>query len=118
MSDTQNTMPVPAASSDTRTLVLVVYGLYFVALLSAGLAGVAGVVIAYIKRDEVRGTIWHSHFENQITAFWVWLMLTIIGCATFWLLGLGFLVAAAAFVYFLYRAIKGFIRAIENQPYS
>jgi uncharacterized membrane protein len=118
MTDSQGQLPATTVNTDTRTLAIIIYGLYLGAVISAGLAGVAGVIIAYIKRDEARGTIWESHFENQITAFWVWLMLFVAGWATVWLLGLGLLLIGAAFVYFLYRTIKGLIRAIDSQPYS
>ena len=118
MSDSQGQLPATTASSDTRTLAIIIYGLYLAAVISAGLAGVVGVIIAYVKRDEARGTIWESHFENQITAFWAWLILFVAGWATVWLLGLGILVIGVAFVYFLYRTIKGLIRAIDSQPYS
>lgn len=117
MTETHSQVPATASGSDTRTLVIVVYVLYLAAVVSAGVAGVIGAVIAYVKRDDARGTMWESHFENQITAFWVWLMLFVVGCATSWILGLGVLLIIFAFVYFLFRTIKGLIRALENQPY-
>jgi uncharacterized membrane protein len=116
MVDVQSQMPTPAAVS-ARNLAIIVYALYLGAVVSCGVAGVIGVVVAYVKRDEVRGTIWESHFENQITAFWVWLMLFIAGCATVWALGLGILLIIGAFLYFLVRTVKGLIRALDWQPY-
>src|SRR5476649_1887516 len=59
MSDTAPSPSVPAAT-DTRTLAIIVYGLYICAVVTCGVAGLVGVVIAYIKRDEARGTVWHS----------------------------------------------------------
>ncbi|HXC56796.1 MAG TPA: DUF4870 domain-containing protein [Rhizomicrobium sp.] len=112
---------VPAVSTtptgtDTRTLAIVVYGLYLGALFCGGVSGIAGVILAYIKRDEARGTIWESHFENAIRAFWVWFILFVVGIATAWFL-VGFVVIGAAFVYFLYRTIKGLIAAVDSKPY-
>jgi uncharacterized membrane protein len=115
MSDTAPSPSVPAAT-DTRTLAIIVYGLYIGAVVTCGVAGLVGVVIAYIKRDEARGTVWHSHFENAIHAFWAWFLLMAVGIVTSWFL-IGFLVMGAAFVYFLYRTIKGLIAAIESRPY-
>jgi uncharacterized membrane protein len=115
MTDSQSQLPV-ASGSDARMLAMVSYGLMLLAFCN-GITGVIGVVIAYIKRGEVRGTIWESHYENIITAFWVGLLLFVVGCATFWMLGLGFLVMAAGAVYYLYRTLKGMLRAIEYQPY-
>ncbi|HEY4941524.1 MAG TPA: hypothetical protein VII56_08850 [Rhizomicrobium sp.] len=117
MSDSVPQSSVPAVpSTDTRTLAIIVYGLYLGAVFTCGAAGIAGVVLAYIKRDEARGTVWESHFENAIHAFWVWFMLMAIGVATVWLF-IGLFVMAAAFVYFLYRTIKGLIGAIDSKPY-
>ncbi len=114
----QPTVPFAAPSgTDTRSLAIIVYGLYLGALLCAGLSGLAGVVLAYIKRDETKGTIWASHFENAIHAFWVWFGLCAIGVLTAWFL-VGFLFIAAGFVYFIYRTIKGLILAIESKPYA
>ncbi len=110
-----DTAPLPAAT-DTRTLALIVYGLYIGAVVTCGVAGIAGVVLAYIKRDEAQGTIWHSHFENAIHAFWVWFGLMVLGVLTSWFL-IGFVVMAVAFVYFLYRTVKGLVAAVESRPY-
>jgi uncharacterized membrane protein len=117
MSDTAP-QPVAAGSSDPRTLAIIVYVLYLVgAIFTCGLAGIGGVILAYVKRDEAAGTIWHSHFENAIQAFWIWLMLFVVGCVTWWLFFIGFLVIGVAFLYFLYRTIKGLVAAVENRPY-
>ncbi len=106
-----------SAQSENRTLAIVVYGLYLAALLSCGIAGIAGVIVAYLKRGEARGSIWESHFDNQIEAFWIWLVLVIAGGLTVWVVGLGLLVIGFAFVWFLYRAVKGLLRALESKPY-
>jgi uncharacterized membrane protein len=112
---TDNTAPsVPATES--RTLVLIVYGLYIGAVVTCGVAGLAGVILAYIKRDETRGTVWYSHYDNAIQAFWAWFIMMVIGAATF-VFVIGFFLMGAAFLYFLYRTIKGLIAAIESRPY-
>ena len=118
MADTQGTAPVPVSgSSETRTLAIIIYGLYLAAVISCGVAGVIGVIVAYVKRDDARGTIWESHFENQITAFWVWFLLFVAGIALFWTVIGPVVLIGGAFIYFLYRTIKGLIRALDSQPY-
>ncbi|MEJ0040968.1 MAG: hypothetical protein WDM81_01485 [Rhizomicrobium sp.] len=85
MSDASQQPAMPAVSPpDTRTLAIVVYGLYIGAVVTCGLAGLVGVILAYVKRDESRGTIWESHFDNAIQAFWIWLALFAVGVATAW----------------------------------
>jgi len=112
----QPTLPAASSTDETRMLAIIVYGLYIGAVLTGGLAGLAGVILAYVKRDQARGTIWQSHFENAIQAFWIWLVMFVVGVATTWLL-IGFVVIGVAFIYFLYRTIKGLVAAIESRPY-
>jgi uncharacterized membrane protein len=117
---TPNPPPVATASPadiDARTYTIIIYGLYLGAILCGGASGLVGVVLAYIKRDEYRGTVWASHIENAIHAFWVWLLLFVAGIPLLLAFGLGVLVMAAAFIYFLYRTIKGLIAAIDGKPY-
>jgi uncharacterized membrane protein len=111
---------VPAtapAETDARTLVIIVYGLYLGALFCGGISGLIGVVLAYIKRDDARGTVWHSHYENAIQAFWIWLGLFVLGIVTAPIL-IGFAVIGVAFLYFIYRTVKGLIAAIDSKPYA
>lgn len=119
MSDVAPQPSTPAAApqvTDLRTLAIIVYGLYLASILTVGGAGLIGVILAYIKRDEAAGTIWFSHFENAIKAFWAWLGLFILGVATSWLL-IGIPVIVAAFLYFLYRTVKGLLAAVESRAY-
>lgn len=117
MSDIHATTPASAAGAEDRVMVLVVYGLYLFALFSCGLAGIAGVIVAYIKRDEARASLWESHYDNQINAFWTWFALALAGLVTIPLLGVGLVVLAIAFIWFLYRTIKGLLRALETKAY-
>lgn len=103
-------------ATDPRTLALIVYGLYIAAPLTACGATVAGVILAYIKREEVRGTIWESHFKNAIETFWVCAVMGLMGVITLWAL-IGFVILAGTAVYFLYRTIKGLLAAIESRHY-
>ena len=120
MTDSAPQSPVPVAipsQDDTRTLVIIVYALYLGALLCVGLSGIAGVVLAYIKRDDAKGTIWESHFENAIQAFWIWFGLSVLGVLTVWLL-IGFFILFGAYIYIAYRTIKGLVRAVDSKPYA
>ncbi len=105
-----------AAATDTRTLTIIVYGLYLGSVVTAGGAGLVGVVLAYIKRDEAAGTVWYSHFQNAIHAFWIWLALFAVGVVLSPVL-IGLPIILLAFVYFLYRTIKGLLAAVDSRPY-
>jgi uncharacterized membrane protein len=119
-------VPALASESEARTLVIIVYGLYLGGFFCGGITGIVGVVLAYIKRGEARGTIWESHFENAIRAFWIMLGMFVLG-ATSWLMisffatggvFVYFLALSAGYIYFLYRTIKGLLRAIASKPYA
>jgi len=112
----QGTAPIGA--TENRLIAIVVYGLYLATFLSCGLAGIAGVIVAYIKRDEARGTIWESHFDNQINAFWGWFALVLAGGVLVFTAGLGLILIGFAFLWFLYRTLKGLVHALENRPYA
>jgi uncharacterized membrane protein len=115
------TMPQGAApiadESDTRLMAIVVYGLYLVGWPCLHLTTIAGLIMAYVKRDDARGTIWESHFRNQIDTFWTVLIVGLISiplCFVF----VGIPILIGLFVWSLYRTIKGLIRAIEHRPYD
>ncbi len=100
-----------------RAIVIVIYCLYLAALVSVGIAGIAGVILAYVKRgDEPAGSVWRSHFENQVQAFWIWVGLVLVGWLVWWL-GLSFIVIIGAAIYFMYRTLRGLVRALDNRPY-
>jgi uncharacterized membrane protein len=114
--------PLPAITTtpsevEARTWTIIIYGMYLAAAPSGGFTGIVGVIMAYIKREEFRGTIWESHAENAIRAFWIWFLLCLVGAPLVLLFGLGVLVMFGAFVYFLFRTIKGLIAAIDGKPY-
>lgn len=109
--------PGDSAAEKLRTYSIVVYVLYLLALPSAFCTMLIGVVVAYLKRDEARGTAFESHFANAIDVFWVGLVVGIVAFVLWPLFFLGGIIHAALFVWVLYRTVKGLLRAIEWQPY-
>jgi uncharacterized membrane protein len=123
-------------ASDLRSLAIVCYALFLLGCIN-GLTTFIGVIIAYVKRRDASGTIWRSHFDNLIFVFWVMVGVTILGFlvwplafgaffvsgAIFWppALSLPFLFWFLAFpllvLWYLYRIIRGLIRASEERPY-
>ena len=119
---------------------MICYVLYLVAFMN-GLTAIIGVVIAYIKKPDASGTVWESHFKNLILVFWVILAALIVGLVAFpislysiaalfetdfawpalsalalpllaWML-----IVPVLFVWFLYRMIRGLIRAADDRAY-
>ncbi|MBV8976944.1 MAG: hypothetical protein JO261_10095 [Alphaproteobacteria bacterium] len=104
------------AEGDSRTLAIVVYVLYLIGWPCVHLSTLGGLILAYIKRDDARGTVWESHFSNAIHTFWITLLLMIVGVPLCFVV-VGIPIVVFAVVWFFYRTIKGLIRAIDHQPY-
>src|SRR5512144_56235 len=77
-----------------------------------GLIGIAGVVVAYVKRDEAAGTWVASHLRWLIRTFWFSLLWAVLGWIVLLTLGLiligipiAILIWVAASIWVLYRVI-------------
>jgi len=103
-----------ADEASLKQLTAIVYGLQ-IASFFLGITFIAGVIINYIKRDEVRGTWLESHFRWQIRTFWFGLLWSCIGVLLF-IVVVGIPILMAAAVWVLYRAIKGWIELSEGKP--
>jgi uncharacterized membrane protein len=101
----------------TAVLTLVHSGFLSPPLLS--LIGVAGVIVAYVKRDEARGTWVASHLDWLIRTFWWSLLWLVIGAVLFVTL-LGIPVALALWVgtsiWVLYRVTRGYLLYKDSKP--
>ncbi|MCS6766574.1 MAG: hypothetical protein MO847_09310 [Candidatus Protistobacter heckmanni] len=85
-----------------RKLTHVLYALYAFAWLTFGSAAIVAIIINYVKREDVRGTLYETHSNWQIRAFWICvvpLMLVWVGFVLLWALG----------IWALYRIIKGWL---------
>ena len=125
-----------AEQTSLRALAIVSYVLFLLACFN-GFTAIIGVLIAYVKRRDAAGTIWHSHFANMILVFWVTVGGALLGVLSwpvafgalfarhfFWLwptavfpLFFGFLIIPVLALWYLYRIIRGLIRAGEDRSY-
>ncbi|GAB4481803.1 MAG: membrane protein [Burkholderiaceae bacterium] len=96
----------------TKNVAFVVYVLYALSFLW-GVTAIAGVIIAYVKRDDVRGTWLESHFGWQIRTFWWGLLWTVVGVVLV-LAGVGFLILLAVWIWTIYRVVKGWLRLNDS----
>ena len=97
-----------------KTLTLVVYVLYALSYFT-GITAVIGIIINYVKREEVTGTWLASHFSWQIKTFWFGLLWAVIGAATM-IIMVGFAILFANFIWIIYRIIKGWLNLNEDKP--
>ena len=97
-----------------KKLTMVLYALYAFSYF-AGITAIIGIVINYIKLEEVAGTWLESHFRWQIRTFWFGLLWVIVGFATVLIL-VGFAILFANFIWIIYRVIKGWLYFNDNKP--
>lgn len=103
-----------SAPENDRLAVHVIYALY-AANLVFQIPIILAVVIAYLKRGDVEGTYLETHIRWQIRTFWLWLLMTVIGGLTWWVLGLGFLLLGFAYLWLIYRVVKGWLRLSNEE---
>ncbi|MCK9467846.1 MAG: hypothetical protein M0Q49_00405 [Porticoccaceae bacterium] len=99
-----------------KNVVLIVYVLQAVSFV-VGLTSVAGVIINYLKRDEVKGTWLESHMRWQIKTFWYMLLGGFIGFLLV-IVGIGFIILLVTVVWYIYRIIKGWLAYNEGKALS
>ncbi|MBT9567689.1 MAG: hypothetical protein IV085_05265 [Thiobacillus sp.] len=97
-----------------KSLGTVIYALYALSLF-AGVTAVVAIVLDYIKLDEVKGTWLESHFRWQIRTFWWGLLWLVVGSVTVFIL-VGWIVLGVAFVWFIYRIARGWLRLNDGLP--
>jgi len=100
--------PAPSPVDDKqKNLVLLVYILQALSFL-VGISAIAGVIINYLKRDDVKGTWLETHFNWQIKTFWYALLGWFIGFVLV-IIGIGVLILGAVTLWYIYRIIKGWL---------
>jgi uncharacterized membrane protein len=97
-----------------KDLALLVYILQAVGFI-IGLTWIVGLIINYVKRDDVRGTWVESHFDWQIKTFWIGLALQVVGWITVWIL-IGWFIILAGTVWAIYRVVKGWLALNDAKP--
>ena len=118
MSPSQD-LPQPAARTPEelqalKNITQVVYALQALSFFW-GVPALVAIIINYIKRDEARGTLYESHFDWQIRSFWWGLLWSAIGMVLAVVL-VGFLVMFIAWIWMVYRVVKGWLRLTEGKP--
>ena len=108
--------PRVADQESGRIMAIVAYVLFLIGWPTLHLATIGGVILAYVQRNDVRGTIWESHFEAIISTFWISLVIGLVAVPLcFVLVGIPLMIGLV--IWFLYRTIRGLVHAIESKPY-
>ena len=85
--------------------------------------GIIGVIVAYVKRSDARGTWLESHMSWLISTFWWSTVWAVIGWVVFLALAivligfaLGPLIWAITAIWVLYRVIRGILYFKDQRP--
>jgi uncharacterized membrane protein len=73
-----------------------------------GITAIIGIILNYLKYNEVKNTWLESHFHWQTRTFWIGFMFACIGFVLKFIL-VGFLILAVNLVWIIYRVIKGYL---------
>lgn len=111
-----------ADSDSNKTTAIGVWACYLASVI-VGITAIIGVIIAYVKKEDVAGTVFDSHLVYARRTFWIGLIgglavvivavvltLTVVLTPVAWLLLLGFA------VWWLYRGVKGLMKALDSKP--
>jgi len=103
-------------------IAVISHGLPLVAPLM-GLVGIAGLIVAYVKRDDAQGTWIASHFTWLIRTFWFSFLWGIVGGIVLVTLGLiligipiALLIWFVASIWVIYRVIRGYLLFKDSKP--
>lgn len=107
-------VPGEAQIKSLKSLTQVVYVLYALSYF-AGITAIVGIIINYVKKDDVAGTWLESHFRWQIRTFWFGLLWAVIGAATI-IIFIGMAILFANFCWIIYRIVKGWLNLNDNKP--
>ncbi|MDR2174105.1 MAG: hypothetical protein LBE32_07905 [Burkholderiales bacterium] len=110
-----------------HNITMVIYALYVLAPVIP-LTAIVAIVMNYVKKDDMRGSLYESHFRWQINTFWftlLWLFLSVLialPLIVLFLLGLvflywpAFILLIVVFIWYVYRIVKGVLRLTEKKP--
>jgi uncharacterized membrane protein len=98
-----------------KNVTTLIYALYALTLLGAGITAIVAIVMNYIKIDDARGTWLESHFRWQIRTFWFTLLWFVLGALTF-IIVIGWVILGVTCVWFIYRIVKGWLFLNDNKP--
>jgi len=98
--------PASRRRDPARNLAVVVYILQALSFFVGGITGLAGVIINYVKLDDVRNTWVERHFRWQIRTFWIGLLWTVIGIVTTPII-IGWFIILGISIWIIYRIVKG-----------
>jgi uncharacterized membrane protein len=110
----QDPLQEPVPQTEQRNWTIAVWLLYLGGHITM-ITVIAGLIIAYMKRDAFVGTPYESHMTSAIRTFWISLVVGLIGMVLV-IVGVGIFILIALVIWTLFRCVRGLVRAINGQP--
>lgn len=98
-----------------KKITAIIYALYALSFLAGGITAIVAIVMNYVKRDDVAGTLFESHFRWQMNTFWFALLWGAIGTLTFFFV-IGWFILIADAIWIIYRLVKGWLNLNDGKP--
>lgn len=89
----------------------------YIALIASFFTAVAifvALIYAYVRRNEIRETIYYSHLNYVIRTIWLSFLFTVVGAITLPIF-IGYFILIATLLWLIYRTIIGFIAFKEGE---
>lgn len=110
----QQQFPEPVLSTEQRNWTMAVWLLYLGGHITV-VTVIAGLIIAYMKRDVFAGTPYQSHMISAIRTFWISLVVGLVGILLV-IVGVGIFILIGLVIWTIFRCVRGLVRAINGQP--
>ncbi|QLB13882.1 hypothetical protein A6A11_01770 [Bisgaardia hudsonensis] len=94
---------------------IVTYILFAIGIFTGGFITIIGLVLAYIKRKDVVGTIYHDHLTYLIRTFWISVIGSILSFILLFIL-IGYLGFILLSLWYIFRIVYGLIQLLNKQP--
>lgn len=101
-------------SDKHKNYMYITYAMYALGIF-IGFTPIVGVILAYVKRDEMQGTAYYDHMQFLIKTFWVSLIGVVIGMVLALIL-IGYLVLLAVAIWYIFRVVVGLVKLLDNKP--
>lgn len=100
-------------TEDPKKLAQAVYALQAVGFFFP-ILWLIGVVVNYVKEDDVAGTLAETHFRWQRRSFWFGVLGLVLAVLT-WVILVGWFFFAATYVFMIFRVVKGWMALNEGK---
>lgn len=98
-----------------KQMLYVAYICYILSIIFAGVPSLIGLIIAYVKRKDVQGTIYADHCTFLIRTFWISFILGVLGVIMS-IIGIGLIVLIVAGLWFTIRVVVGLVKLHGDKP--